>query len=171
MPRPKTKEELLSFGEEQFQRLLNLINTISNDEIDKEFSFDDRDRNVRDVLVHLHEWHLLLIDWINNNLDGKLSPFLPEGYNFKTYPKLNIEYWEKHQVTPLDKAKKLLLETHYESLKLISKFTNEELFTKKFYNWTGTTSVGSYCVSATSSHYDWAFKKIKKHKKLLDTIE
>lgn len=25
------------------------------------------------------------------------------------------------------------------------------------------TNLGSYCVSATASHYDWAMKKIKKH--------
>ncbi|MFC1239685.1 ClbS/DfsB family four-helix bundle protein [Treponema vincentii] len=41
-------------------------------------------------------------------------------------------------------------------------FSNEELFTKKVFDWTGTTSLGSYCVSATSSHYDWATKDIKK---------
>ncbi|MGO3678157.1 MAG: ClbS/DfsB family four-helix bundle protein, partial [Microbacteriaceae bacterium] len=32
-----------------------------------------------------------------------------------------------------------------------------------FFPWTGTTSLGSYCVSATSSHYDWAIKKIRAH--------
>ena len=37
----------------------------------------------------------------------------------------------------------------------------------KYYAWTGTTSLGSYCVSATASHYDWALKKIKKHQKTL----
>ena len=41
-------------------------------------------------------------------------------------------------------------------------FSNEELFTKKAFDWTGTTSLGSYCVSATFSHYDWATKDIKK---------
>ena len=39
---------------------------------------------------------------------------------------------------------------------------DEELFTKKKYHWTGSTSLGSYLVSATSSHYDWALKLIRK---------
>ena len=30
------------------------------------------------------------------------------------------------------------------------------------YHWTATTSLGSYLVSATSSHYDWALKLIRK---------
>jgi hypothetical protein len=54
-------------------------------------------------------------------------------------------------------------EGHREVLKLIESFTNEELFTKKYYSWTGTTSLGSYAVSSTSSHYDWAIKKLKQH--------
>lgn len=34
---------------------------------------------------------------------------------------------------------------------------------KNIFDWTGTTTFGSYCVSATSSHYDWAMKKLKAH--------
>ncbi|MDL2315205.1 ClbS/DfsB family four-helix bundle protein [Bacteroidales bacterium OttesenSCG-928-C19] len=36
----------------------------------------------------------------------------------------------------------------------IDSFTNDELFTKKYFPWTGTTNLGSYCISATSSRYD-----------------
>lgn len=52
-----------------------------------------------------------------------------------------------------------------EVLKLVENFTNEQLFTKKLFNWTGTTSLGSYCVSAMPSHYDWACKKLRAHTK------
>ncbi|MFC2579722.1 MAG: ClbS/DfsB family four-helix bundle protein, partial [Bacteroidota bacterium] len=31
------------------------------------------------------------------------------------------------------------------------------------FDWTGTSTLGAYCVSATASHYDWAIKKIKVH--------
>ncbi|MCR5436700.1 MAG: ClbS/DfsB family four-helix bundle protein, partial [Treponema sp.] len=31
--------------------------------------------------------------------------------------------------------------------------------------WTGNAALGAYFVSTTSSHYDWAMKKIKAHKK------
>ena len=78
---------------------------------------------------------------------------------------MNIVFWEKHQETPLEKAVTLLEKSHSDAIKLIDTFSDEELFTNKYFSWTGTTSLGSYCVSATSSHYDWAMKKIKKHKK------
>ncbi|MCI9384608.1 MAG: ClbS/DfsB family four-helix bundle protein, partial [Lachnospiraceae bacterium] len=41
----------------------------------------------------------------------------------------------------------------------------EELFSKGVYKWVGTSTLGSYFVSTTSSHYDWAMKKLKAHRK------
>ena len=120
-----------------------------------------------DVLVHLYEWHQLLLNWIHSNQSGNKANFLPEPYNWKTYPQMNVGFWEKHQHTSLKEAVQLLKESHSEVINLIDSFTNEELFTNKYFSWTGTTSLGSYCVSATSSHYDWAIKKIKEHKKSL----
>ena len=50
---------------------------------------------------------------------------------------------------------------------IIGKHSDEELFTKKKYQWTGTTSLGAYLIGSTSSHYDWALKTIKPLRKLL----
>ncbi|GAA4627923.1 hypothetical protein BKA21_003401 [Cellulomonas oligotrophica] len=44
---------------------------------------------------------------------------------------------------------------------LIRRYSDEELFTKRRYPWTGTTSLGDYLVSATASHYAWALKKLR----------
>lgn len=167
MPRPKTKAELIELGESNFQKLLLLINSMTISEQEKPFAFEDRDKNIRDVLIHLYEWHNLLLNWIKSNQSGNQSPFLPQPYNWKTYPQMNIKIWEKHQNTYYKDSIKLLNQTHVEVIKLINTFSNEELFTKKHFSWTGTTSLGAYCISATSSHYDWAIKKIKNHKKTL----
>jgi hypothetical protein len=50
---------------------------------------------------------------------------------------------------------------------VIESYDDDDLFTKRRYKWTGSTSVGSYAVSATSSHYDWARQLIRKFKKRL----
>ena len=83
--------------------------------------------------------------------------------NWKTYGQMNVGFWEKHQSTPYDKAKEMLLDSHDKVIVLIESFSNDELFEKKHFPWTGTTNIGAYCVSTTSSHYDWAIKKIKLH--------
>lgn len=41
------------------------------------------------------------------------------------------------------------------------KAANEELFESKHLTWTVNSTLGAYCVSTTSSHYDWAIKKLK----------
>ena len=78
---------------------------------------------------------------------------------------MNIEFWKKHQKTSLEDAKKMLDNSHEQIIKLIDTFTNENLFSKGVYKWTGSTTLGSYFVSVSASHYDWAIKKIKLHQK------
>lgn len=167
MARATNKTELQLAAKENFDKLFAIIDSLSLNEQEAIFPFEDRDRNIRDILIHLYEWHKLLLNWINQNLAGVPTPFLPEPYNWKTYPAMNVSLWEKHQLTPYAEALELVKNSHNQVMLLVSEFSDSQLFTKKHYPWTGTTNLGSYCVSSTSSHYDWAIKKIKKYKKTL----
>ncbi|MDR1044444.1 MAG: ClbS/DfsB family four-helix bundle protein [Candidatus Adiutrix sp.] len=178
MPGPKTKPNLIKTANEQFEKMWNLIDSMPDDEQNAIFNFGEgygpeahwaRDKNLRDVLVHLYEWHRLLLDWVNANQSGEAKPFLPAPYNWKTYGDMNVEFWKKHQSTPYCDAKKMLLDSHGKATALIDGFSNEALFEKNHFSWTGTSTLGSHCVSATSSHYEWAMKKIKAHKKTYGT--
>lgn len=175
MARATSKPDLISAANGQFEKLWDLIDSMTEDERSAAFDFGDnpkqkeahwkRDKNLRDVLVHLYEWHQLLLNWVQANRNGEAKPFLPAPYNWKTYGGMNVGFWEKHQSTPYEDAKEMLLDSHQKVLEMIEKFSNEELFEKKYFNWTGTSTLGAYCVSTTSSHYDWAMKKIKAHRK------
>ncbi|EGP9994849.1 ClbS/DfsB family four-helix bundle protein, partial [Listeria monocytogenes] len=104
-------------------------------------------------------------DWYEVGMGGK-KPFMPaEGFTWKTTPELNLVIWQKYQETDLAQARELLDETHNKEMVLIAGHSEEELFTKKYYKWTNTTSLGAIFISSTSSHYDWAIKKIRKFKK------
>ena len=162
MPRPTTKADLIQAANEQFAKLWTLIGEMSDKEKSADIVPNERDKNVRDVLVHLYEWHCLLLNWIQTNTNGKPAPFLPAPYNWKTYPQMNVAFWEKHQNTSYTDAEAMLKKTHKGVMAIIETFSNEDLFSKGAFDWTGTTTLGSYCVSATSSHYDWAIKDIKK---------
>ncbi len=173
MARPTTKKTLIEAANGNFEMLWTVVDSMSNKALTTEFNFSadlkkkeahwKRDKNLRDVLIHLYEWHQLLLNWIKANMTGNKSDFLPEPYNWKTYGDMNVEFWKRHQSTRLDKSKKSLKASHEKVLALIQTFSSDELFIKKHYNWTGTTSLGSYCISATSSHYDWAIKKMRAH--------
>ncbi|MDR0983564.1 MAG: ClbS/DfsB family four-helix bundle protein [Ruminococcus sp.] len=167
MPRPTTKEELLQAAKSGYEKLKSML-TEENKTFDPKISQAGkeahwgRDKNVRDVLVHLYEWHELLLTWVSENMNGNMRPFLSEPYNWKNYGDMNVMFWERHQTTSYANSIKLFDDSHFRVMKLISDLSDEELFKKKHYNWTGTTSIGAYCISATSAHYDWAIKKLKK---------
>lgn len=173
MARATTKTDLIIAANGQFDRLCKIIEQMSDELQNAAFAHEmaaagkethwSRDKNLRDVLVHLHEWHKLLLNWIESNRAGDAKPFLPGPYNWKTYPAMNVEFWEKHQKTSLIDAKNMLMESHKKVMALIETFSNDELFAKNTFAWTGTSTLGAYCVSATSSHYDWAMKKLKLH--------
>lgn len=173
MSRPTSKEELKNVAWSNYQKMNEMIASMSEHELTTPFCFDEqkkeahwkRDKNVRDILVHLYEWHQMLLDWVPANLKGEEKSFLPKPYNWKTYGKLNDFFWSKHQNTTLEEAKELVEESHGKTLELLESFSDEQLFTKGYYKWTGTTSLGAYFISNTSSHYDWAMKKLKAHRK------
>lgn len=175
MPRPRTKDDLMIVANEKYEKLNSLIDKLSNEELNTSFDFSGdekkkeahwkRDKNLRDILIHLYEWHYLLLNWVNTNLNGVEKPFIPAPYNWKTYGDMNVKFWKKHQETTLEDAKKMFTQSHSKVLDLAETFTNDELFSKNIYKWAKGSVLGSYFVSATSSHYDWAIKKLKAHQK------
>lgn len=122
-------------------------------------------RNIRDLLMHLHHWHLMMLDWYSIGMSGKKPQMPAKGYTWKTTPELNQWILEKYSQSTLDEAKESCRLSFQRVLAMIKNHSDQELFEKKRYKWTGTTSLGSYVVSATSSHYEWAIKLIKKAKK------
>ncbi|QWW19772.1 ClbS/DfsB family four-helix bundle protein [Schaalia sp. 19OD2882] len=174
MARPTNKADLLKAAASRFTELDELLDSMDSDELRSTFTFEiagkreahwKRDKNVRDVIVHLHEWHALLVTWIEANLSGDGRPFLPAPYTWAAYGDMNVALWKEHQGTPLDEARTLLDESHARVLRLVEGFGDDELFVKRHFTWTGSTNLGSYCISATSSHYEWALKKLRLHHK------
>lgn len=176
MGRASTKADLLSGANEQFEKMWKLVDSMTEDDRNTPFDFGEnpkmkeahwkRDKNLRDVFIHLYEWHQLVLNWVEANLNGEAKPFFPAPYNWKTYGQLNVEFRKKHQDTSYEDAKKMLLESHKKIVDRIEGFSDDELFEKKHFSWTGASPLGAYYVSATSSHYDWAMKKIKAHIKM-----
>ena len=175
MARATTKTDMLIFAMKNYETLHTIIGEMTELELATSFSFTHdikkkeahwgRDKNIRDILIHLYEWHQLLLNWINSNQKGDCRQFLQEPYNWKTYGEMNVGFWKKHQNTSLEKAYVLFEKSHNDVMKLGEQFSNEELFSKDVFPWVGGSTLGSYFVSATASHYDWAMKKLKAHKK------
>ena len=80
---------------------------------------------------------------------------------------MNEEFWRRHQATTTEESERLVRSSHEQVMASLNSFSDAELFEKGRFSWTGTTTLGSYYASATSSHYDWAMKKIRAHLKKL----
>ena len=175
MGRPHTQIDLQEAASENYEKLMKLIDSLTDAELNTEFDFSTdekkkeahwkRDKNVRDVVIHLYEWHNLMLKWIENNKGGIRKPFLMEGYNWKTYGDMNQVFWKRGQDISMEAAMEMLKESHGKIMEAIEGMSNEEMFSKGVYDWVGGSTIGSYFVSVTSSHYDWAMKKIKAHRK------
>ncbi|HHD79932.1 MAG TPA: ClbS/DfsB family four-helix bundle protein, partial [Epsilonproteobacteria bacterium] len=72
MPRPKNKEELLSLAKENFEKLYALIDSFTVEQKEAEYLFDNhRDKNIRDIVMHLHQWHLMMLEWYAVGMRGE----------------------------------------------------------------------------------------------------
>jgi len=163
MPRPKNKKELLDASDKNFNKLWTIIDSIDDEQKQNDFKNDALlNKNIRDVLCHLYHWHLMFLDWYKIGMKGTKPEMPSPGYKWKDTALLNIEVNKKYTTTTLVEAQKLVKKSHAKVHSIIAKHSYNELFEKKKYAWTGSTSLGQYLISNTSSHYDWAIRIIKR---------
>ena len=153
------KEILLLNSDIYFKSLLHIIESVPSRKRDISIETHERDKNFRDVLMHLYEWHAMLVRWYREGMDGD-TPFMPApGYKWSSINLLNMQIWEKYQDVTLNLAMKKLNFSHERVMNLIKLHTNEEIMTKKYYKWTKTSNLYSYFAANTFNHYIWAMKK------------
>ena len=172
MSNPTTKQELLAAMNDGYAPLNEQIAKMSEAELAAPFTIVadpkkcgvrwQNDRCLRDLLIHLREWQLLMRTFVQNIREGHPRDYLPDEYR-KCYHEMDKMIVEKHQKTTLEEAKTLLLQSHEEMLRLADSFTEEEIFTKGYYKVTHTTSMATYFLSVTP--YSQAVKILKAHQK------
>ena len=97
MPKPTNKKELIRQSDENFDILFQLVNSYPTSDQNNLFHKETLNRNIRDVLMHLHLWHLLMLDWYTKGM-ADLKPHMPaKNYTWKTLPLLNKNIWHKSQ--------------------------------------------------------------------------
>lgn len=160
MPKPNSKNSLLEACKTNFEILQKLVE--DNSEIDLQFPPDAMNRNLRDIIAHLHAWHLMMIGWYKIGMQGKKPNMPAEGYTWKTLPALNLKIWKDSQELELEEVLQLCEKSYQSIIDIINNHSDLELFEKKKYAWTGSTSLGVYLISNSSGHYAWAIKLIRK---------
>ncbi len=160
MTRPTSRIELLERSATEFEALLDAVEAL---EPRLRTGPSDYPRgSVKDMLAHLDAWHRMLLQWERIGRTGEIAQMPAPGFTWKTTPELNMRIHERHIDDSWEDVVVSLRESHAQVRAVIASYGDDELFEKKRYRWTGSTSVGSYAVSATTSHYDWAMKHLKR---------
>jgi len=144
MPKPTSKTALIETSQHNYKVLMSLVNSYSVNEANKEFPEGPMFRNIRDVLAHLHHWHLMLLEWYRVGTKGEKPDMPAKGYTWKTLPELNRKIWESYLEVDLYTVKESLSSSYSKVQDLINAHSETELFQKKRYQWTGSTSLGAY---------------------------
>lgn len=159
MPTPKNKKELIEFSSKNYELLMEKIKELPKEELIKP---RQKGKSIKDHLAHLYAWQLMMETWYKNGMKNIKIEMPAPGYTWKEIPKLNKKIDQEYKKTPLKEILKNLNKSHKKMLTIMNKHSNKELFTKKLYPWTGSSSLAIYLRGATSSHYNWAIKRIKK---------
>ncbi|MFO7680934.1 MAG: ClbS/DfsB family four-helix bundle protein [Chloroflexota bacterium] len=160
MPRPVSKDQLLAAMQKEHGSLDILLASLPP-ETTQQTSDTIENWAVKDVLAHVTAWEQMVLSWYRAGLQGE-APHLPApGFNWRQIPALNEKIYQEHRLEPYGKVRQSFDASYEEILQTLQKIDNEDLFTPERYAWTNKNTMGTYFVSATSSHYDWAKKEIR----------
>ena len=171
MAYPLNKQDLRASVQEDFNALMSAIDAAEPDVLTLPFVIGDKPTkcatfqqgtNVKDLLVHILEWQRLQSTFVENIRKGTPKDFIPEPYR-KDYKEMDRINFEKHSATSLESALMMLRASHEEMIRLMDSFSEEELFGKKVFKVTYTTTMAAYFASVTSSPYTQSLKKLKSH--------
>lgn len=159
MGRPTTRAELLKRIGSDYVAMRTAVDAVPADA--RETSGACEEWSVKDLLAHLDAWHKLFLGWEAAGRAGDIPQMPAPDLTWKQTPELNSQIFQRTRDDAWDDVAARLDTSHERVRDVVAAYSDDELFTKKRYRWTGTTSVGSYAVSATTSHYDWVRKQVR----------
>lgn len=159
MPRPTTRRDLLDRMDTEFASLLDEVSAVDHDRLTEPGACEHW--SVKDLLAHLDAWHELFLGWEEMGRAGSTPEMPAPGFTWKETPALNAAIYLATKDDSFDNVRLRVLRS-YDHVRATIESYGDDLFEKGRYRWTGSTSVGSYAVSATSSHYEWARKLVRR---------
>ena len=160
MGRPTSKSGLMAAAEQAFDGLWDTVDAVPPSDRETPGACDSW--SVKDILAHLDAWHCMWLRWEQAGARGEPTPMPAEGFTWAQTPALNARIHADTAGDPWEEVCGRLRDSHSRIVIVLSGYSDEDLFTKRRYRWTGSTSVGSYAVSATASHDAWASGLIRR---------
>jgi len=160
MPRPASKQDLLDLMESEHQKLDALVQSLpptQRGKVSRQTGW-----SILDVLAHLSEWEQLCVGWYKTGLTGKQQQLPAKGYNWAQIPALNQKFLEENRTRTPAAILKRYAASYRNIRKTLEGIREKDLFERGKFSWTNRNNMATYFISATSSHYVWAIKEVKK---------
>lgn len=162
-----THADLIARNDAEFADLITLIEA-SPARWEEQFAGGGRDRNLRDVVAHLHAWHILLERWYADGAAGG-SPAIPaEGYSWRELDALNEGLRQQWQDASLAELLPLLRASHEALQAMVALHSDSELAAPDAFEWTQGTPLGEFAWECGGGHYAWARAAIRAGWRLAD---
>lgn len=155
----KTKAELLESIRTTREQLGVKFSKLTPEQMVWSGSMDNW--SVKDILAHLVDWEQRFTDWYNAGLQNKVPETPAPGMTWRDLPKLNQEGYELHKDDNLEDVLDQFECSYKQTYTLIESMTEQEIFEPEYFAWTGKSSLLSWIVANTSSHYNWARRNIR----------
>lgn len=160
MPRPTDKAQLLTAMQREHAALEKTLTGLTPEQLTA--PSQALGYAVKDILAHLYAWEQLCLEWYAAGLHGQ-TPALPApGYNWAQIPALNQQIYKQYCSRPLEEILGLFQASYCQMLATVESIAEADLYTPGHYAWTKKNTLATYFISASSSHYVWAIKEIRK---------
>lgn len=160
MPRPTNKLDLLAAIEKERGALEAFLEPLTEAQMTMPGVVGDW--SVKDMLAHLIAWEQMCLGWYYAGLRDETPELPAPGFKWNQTPQLNHQIYENYRDWPLEEILTQFQASHQQILGVIQELPNEKLFQAGQFTWTRKNTLGTYFVSATSSHYLWARKEMRK---------
>lgn len=159
MSRFTSRQELLDDADQARARLERLLASIPDEA--KLVEVTDG-MSVKDFLTHRTEWGRMAMAWYTKARSGGIPAVPSETYGWGRLKELNAEIHARFADTPLDEAESQFRLVHDQLRDMIAGCTEDELFTKRYYPFTGSSDLATYFTSATGGHDRSAYTHINR---------
>lgn len=156
---PATRDAIVAAAVRTLADLEHAVHAVPPADRDAPLPGENRDRDLRDILNHLHAWHVLLVGWLDDDAAGRAPAYPADGYDWASLDALNLALRDRYRDVDLDAARDRLRASHTAVLDRVQRLDDADLFDVTRHPWLDGP-LAEPVHECLGGHYEWALEAI-----------